>query len=411
MIHQILVVPFLLVVLFCPAQNKELPDGQWRAVLERADGHDIVFNFQVTDSLGKKILYVRNAGERLLVDDITRPTDSIIIRLPFFESQIHAVLKDGKELDGVYQKRLADGYQFMPLRAYLGQDFRFPVRQSVIPINVTGRWAVMFQNDSTHDSTVAVGEFVQRGNHVTGTFLLPTGDYRYLEGIADGDSLKLSCFDGGHAYLFIARADSAGNLEGWRFSGPDFKERWLGEKNEQAKLPDEFSLTKMKTGKSRFRFSFPDINGKIISIQGNRYKNKVVILQLMGSWCPNCMDETAVLSQLYDASKNKGVDVIALAYERSTNFARSQKSLRSFQKRFNLQYELLITGVSVDDSLRTEKTLPQLQNIEGFPTTIFIGKDGRVGKIHTGFNGPGTGAHFDLQKKEFYGIVDELLAR
>ena|ERR1700689_4799103 len=123
------------------------------------------------------------------------------------------------------------------------------------------------------------------------------------------------------------------------------------------------------------------------------------------------MDETALLTNIYNEYKNKGVEVIGLAYERSTDFARSQKSLRSFQKRFNVHYEILITGVSVNDSLRSEKTLPQLQTIEGFPTTIFIGKDGNVAKIHTGFNGPGTGEHYDEQKKEFYGIVNALLAK
>ncbi|HSZ85130.1 MAG TPA: hypothetical protein VK787_03820, partial [Puia sp.] len=120
---------------------------------------------------------------------------------------------------------------------------------------------------------------------------------------------------------------------------------------------------------------------------------------------------TGLLTGLYDEYKNKGVEVIGLAYERSTDFARSQKSLRSFQKRFNVHYEILITGVSVNDSLRAQKTLPQLKDIVGFPTTIFIGKNGNVEKIHTGFNGPGTGEHYDEQKKEFYGIVDELLAK
>jgi thiol-disulfide isomerase/thioredoxin len=409
MTKKILIIPFLFSTLFIFAQTKNLQNGEWRAVLERADGNNIIFNFLVKDSAGKKILYIKNANERLLVDDIKLVGDSIIIKLPFFETQLHVVQKNN-ELIGVYTKRLVDDYQIMPLHAYYKQDVRFPVLQNATSINVAGRWAANFWSDNSKDTTPTVGEFVQHGNNVTGTFLDPTGDYRYLQGVVDGDSLKLSTFDGGHAYLFTAKIFDD-KMYGLHFSGPTFKNNWIAKRDENAKLPDEYTLTKMRPGESKLNFTFKDIDGKTVSLKDNRYRNKVVLIQIMGSWCPNCMDETALLTKLYDEYKNKGVEVIGLAYERSTDFARSQKSLRSFQKRFNVHYEILITGVSVNDSLRAQKTLPQLVDIVGFPTTIFIGKNGNVEKIHTGFNGPGTGEHYDEQKKEFYGIVDELLAK
>jgi hypothetical protein len=104
------------------------------------------------------------------------------------------------------------------------------------------------------------------------------------------------------------------------------------------------------------------------------------------------------------------VEIVSLAYERSTDFARSQNSLRTFQQRFNVQYPMLITGVAVGDPQRSQKTLPQLESIVNFPTTIFVGKDGHIVKIHTGFSGPGTGEHYEDQKKEFYDTVNGLLA-
>ncbi len=410
MAKQFLIILFLFSGLFISAQNKNLQNGEWRAVLKRADGNDIAFNFEIKDSIGKKILYIKNAAERLLVDDIKLVGDSFIIKLPFFESQLHVVAQNNNELNGVYMKRLVDNYQVMPLHAYYKQDFRFPILQNNLAINITGRWAAIFWSDNSKDSTADVGEFVQNGNNVTGTFLDPTGDLRFLQGVVDGDSLKLSAFDGGHAYLFTAKIEND-KMYGAHFSGPTFKNNWIAKRDENAKLQDEFSITKMKPGKTKLSFSFRDIDGKIVSVKDNRYKNKVVLIQIMGSWCPNCMDETAFLTKLYDEYKNKGLEVIGLAYERSTDFARSQKSLRSFQKRFNVHYKILITGVSVNDSLRTQKTLPQLEDIVGFPTTIFIDKKGEVAKIHTGFNGPGTGEHYAEQKKEFYGIVNELLSR
>jgi hypothetical protein len=104
------------------------------------------------------------------------------------------------------------------------------------------------------------------------------------------------------------------------------------------------------------------------------------------------------------------VEIVALAYERSTDFARSQNSLRTFQQRFQVKYPMLITGVAVGDPQRAEKTLPQLERIVNFPTTIFVGKTGQIEKIHTGFSGPGTGEHYEEQKQEIYTIVNDLLA-
>ena len=122
-------------------------------------------------------------------------------------------------------------------------------------------------------------------------------------------------------------------------------------------------------------FVFSDIDGNKVSINDVRFRNKVVIIQIMGSWCPNCLDETKFLSDYYDKNGSRGVEIVSLAYEYSTDFQRSQKSVRKFQQLFNVKYPMLITGVAVGDSLRTEKTLPQLTPIKAFPTTIFLGKD------------------------------------
>ena len=153
-----------------------------------------------------------------------------------------------------------------------------------------------------------------------------------------------------------------------------------------------------------------DLDGKPVSINDDRYKNKVVVVQLMGSWCPNCMDETAFLSEFYLKNKNRGVEIISLAYEYSTDLERSKKTLKKFQQVFSIQYPMLITGVSVSDSMRTEKTLPQLTPIKMFPSSIIIDKKGKVRKIDTDFNGPGTGDHYLAYKQKFEATIENLLA-
>ena len=396
----------VLTVVAAPAPD--FRNGQWRAILERKDGHDIVFNFEVKDSGGRQVLYIRNAGERLLVDDVRREGDSVLIRLPFYESQLRARVTPEGNLEGVWLRHLVSDWQMIPFKAYYGEGYRFSGGEPGAGVSVSGRWAAVFRAPAGNDTTFRVGEFEQRGSKVTGTFLDAGGDLRYLEGVVAGDSMKISCFDGTHAYFFTARING-NTMTGMQYSGPTAYESWTAVKDEQAKLEDQFAITKWNKDK-RFGFTFRDLDGKEVSLSDPRFSGKVVLVQIMGSWCPNCMDETRFLSGFYDQYRGKGVEVVALAYERSTDFARSVNSVRTFQQRFHVQYPMLITGVAVGDPKRTEKTLPQLDAIVDFPTTIFVGKDGKIAKIHTGFSGPGTGAHYEDQQREFHTIVNELLA-
>jgi len=122
------------------------------------------------------------------------------------------------------------------------------------------------------------------------------------------------------------------------------------------------------------------------------------------------MDETAFLSDYYNKNKHRGIEIVSLAYEYSTDRERSVKTLRKFQQRFNVQYPMLITGVAINDSMRTEKTLPELTPIKFFPSSAILDKQGKVRKLDTGFNGPATGDHYVQYKKEFEETVNKLLS-
>jgi peroxiredoxin len=193
------------------------------------------------------------------------------------------------------------------------------------------------------------------------------------------------------------------------YSGLSIHETWTAVKNQSAKLPDEFSYSHVKEGESKLNFTFPDTKGNKVSISDPYYRGKVVIVQILGSWCPNCMDETAFLSDYYQQNKQKGLEIIGLAYERTDNFNESKKALEPFQNRFQVKYPFLITGVTPSDPEKTEKTLPQIDHINAFPTTLFIDKKGIIRKIHTGFDGPGTGKYYEEFKEEFEKLVTRLL--
>ena len=386
----------------------------WKAAIHRPDGNDIVFNFMFFASQQKgsaqkqkNTLYVMNATERLRVDSVEFRNDSVFIKMPVFESSFKAKIENQK-WNGVWIKGTAGQDQVLPFTAEAGKQ-RFTVDEGNAKQNITGRWAVTFATDKSKEEA-SIAEFKQAGNKLTGTFLTPTGDYRYQEGIVTGNHLKLSGFDGGHAYLFTADIINNKTItNGIFFSGGKYKEGWSAVKDANAKVHTDVAAMFLKPGEEKLNFHFPDLNGKEVSINDERFKNKVVIVQLLGSWCPNCMDETNFLSDYYNKNKQREIEVVALAYEYSTDFQRSVKSLTKFKERFNVQYPMLITGVTVNDTLRTEKTLPQVTPIKVFPSTIVIDKKGKVRKFDTGFFGPGTGQHYEDYKKEFYATIDKLL--
>ncbi|HEY4966199.1 MAG TPA: TlpA disulfide reductase family protein [Puia sp.] len=390
------------------ADNINISLGLWRGEILRSDGHSIVFIFQTREVSGKIVIHVINGTERLLVDNIRQVGDSLFIDMPFFDSHFSLRIVDEKTLEGNWIKISGARKTVVPFRAIFNQANRFP-NPKAPAFDVSGRWSAHFRGEN--DSTEAIGEFRQMGNQVSGTFLTSTGDYRFLEGVVDGDTLRLSTFDGGHAYSFVSRILDTARMQGFYYSGATSVETWVAEKDAGAKLPDEFSVTGLKDSSvARLHFTFPDLNGKPVSLSDPVFKNKVVIVQILGSWCPNCMDETRFLSPWYLQNKSRGVEIVGLAYERTTSFADAKRLLQPFITRFHVTYPILATGVVTGDSLRTEKTLPEIREIVGFPTTIFIDKKGMVRKIHTGFNGPGTGAHYDMFKKEFNEIVNALLA-
>ena len=392
----------------CVAKAPALRDGAYQFNLQRADGKNIVFNTRVTDSLGKKILYVINGSEKIVADSIVFKNDSVYIELPFFESGFQAKVKDNGDLEGSWIKSYGTRIQTMPFTATYNITERFPTTDKPAQ-DVSGRWSVNFLGRD-NDTTLSVGEFVQNGSQLTGTFLLSSGDYRFLEGVVSGDSLYLSAFDGAHALLFTAKIDDANHISGGKlFSGKQGTQTWTGERNANAKLPEAASTIQVKPNAGKLNFKFRDTEGKYVSITDDRYKNKVVVIQILGSWCPNCLDETRFLTSNYKKYNDKGVEFLGIAYERTADFETSQKALAPFVKKLEIPYPVLIADVALSDSLRTEKTLPQIEKINAFPTTIFVGKNGEISKIHSGFDGPATGVHYDMYRKSFDETINEML--
>jgi thiol-disulfide isomerase/thioredoxin len=382
-----------------------LKTGMWRATIE-IQGQQLPFNFELTkDDEGGYDIYLRNADERLLLDEVNVTRDSINIGLHIFDANIKASIK-GDTLKGEFIKNYEKDFN-IPFTAVYGQSFRFErVKDQKDVPDFTGKYAVTFTHE--FDTTKAVGIFKQQGDSVTGTFLTPTGDYRYLQGNVVNGLMQLSTFDGNHAYIFRATKKEDGSLTGEFISGKNHMEFWEGIKDENASLPDPESLTYLKPGYERIEFKFPDVNGNPVTLNDEKYKNKVVILQMFGTWCPNCMDETMFLSPWYNENKKRGVEIIGLAYERKPDFDYASGRVKKMIDKLKVSYDFVIAGTN--DKTQAAETLPMLNKVVAFPTTIFIGKDGKVKKIHTGFSGPGTGFYYEQGIQKFNETVNELLS-
>ena len=405
MMHRFILVFVILCFFSCKDKPKNkiennLKEGVYRAELQINDSVILPFNFKVIDATHLQIF---NAEEIIDVDEITYKGDSVFIKAPVFEGYLVARLFDNK-LTGSFIKPTLN--RVVPFTAEK-KVTRFTVSKKAIS-TISGNWEVVFSPNKIKEKYIAKGVFTQTGNKVTGTFLTTTGDYRYLEGVVDGNIMKLSTFDGAHAFLFTANVTDS-TMVGAFYSGNHWKEPFVAKRNEAFELPDANDLTFLKEGYDKVTFRFPDAEGNLTSLEDERFKHKVVLVQIMGTWCPNCLDESKYYADFYKANKDKDLEIVALAFEYVKTEEAAFKNIQRLKERIGIDYPILLAQTGTSSKSKAQEKLPMLNHVLSYPTTIFIDKTGTVRKIHTGFNGPATGEKFTAFKKEFEVFVGALL--
>lgn len=388
--------------------GRDIPAGLWQGHLQLNDTTDLPFRFEVRYE-GIYSIVFHNVDERIVTNEIRIAGDSVFIQMPVFDSEFKIILTKEDAMKGVWINHMRKSQNVIPFEAKLGKNSALGgayIKQLHL---ADLKWEATF-SPGTKDESKAIGLFKQNGVDVTGTFLTETGDYRFLEGGQYGfNKVYLSCFDGSHAFLFtfdVLEGDSLKN--GHFYSGAHHHETWVAKRNEKFELRNPDSLTNLKPGFSKVDFSFKNIEGKQVSLRDEKYKGKVTIVQLMGTWCPNCMDETKFLAPFYDKYNKKGLEVIGLAFERTDDFNKAVNNLQRSKSKFNVNYDLLVTMKTGKD--QASEALPMLNAVMAFPTTIYIDKKGVVRKIYTGFNGPATGPAYTKFVEDTTRFVEKLLA-
>lgn len=385
------------------SENYILEQGFWKGELAIDSLRKIPFVFEVV----KDSIFFINAKEYIGAE-LNEVGNELIIKMPIFDSEFQLVVNGTKAVGGVwFNHAVGENYKMPFFASYSGRTpARFQKKQDnqVAKNILAGKWETTF-NPNSEKLYKSVGLFEEEGDVVAGTFLTETGDYRFLDGVMGTDSLFLSSFDGSHAFLFEA-ALKDDSLYGTFYSGNDHKSNWVAIKNEDFELSNPDSLTRLNIGVD-LAFELPSLTEEPIIYPGERYSDKVVIIQVMGSWCPNCMDETQLFTDMYDYYNEKGLEVIAIAFEKAEGLIAKKERVAVLKDYFNATYDFAIGGNA--SKVEAQKVLPALDKILSFPTAIFIDKKGRVRKVHTGFYGPGTGSYYLNYVKSTKGFIEKLL--
>ena len=385
-----------------------LLSGQWDATVDIGQA-EIPFRFEMAEQ-GTELKGFFFEGDKKIASTSASYADG---RLQFEYEYLDATLTatfDGETLDGAYHYHRKNGKKY-PFHAQ--RHIRAAVRQSPqtqIP-QVTGDWEMKLvgeDHNPTKDPRTALSWKLylrQTASDVTGSILRVDGDTGTLTGSWQGDSLVLSHFAGERPVLLEATLRPDGTLD-ILFNK---RNKYLAARTSDAQAkgipepPDPAKFTSVTERDEPFHFSFPDANGTIVSDADARFKNKVVILAIGGTWCPNCRDEAPFLVNLYRRFHADGLEIVGLNFEASGDFAEDKPRLDSFVHEFSIPYPVLYAGAipNVTDKL------PRIANFDSYPTTIYLGRDGRVASVRAGFAGPATGtAHLALQIE-----VDQLVQR
>ena len=396
-------------------------EGVWRGEFS-VDGEPIPFNFEVKGQDAKDARFTLLNGSRRDNFVVQRLSDdSFSVPMNTYDAALVFTVVDDKTLRGEYRDLVPSrqGARNLAFTAEHGKSWRFiePGKDVAAEVDLNGKWALrqsdqarLRDNNSNErdNRRNQVGVFNQNGNELTGVIMTAVGDTRELQGTVQGNRFVLSHFSGPSPRLIKGTIDEDGNIQGVNGSGIYNVVRFEGRKDANAELADPYQLTFLKDGQNSINFSFPDLEGRQVSLTDDKYKGKVVIVEVIGTWCPNCTDQTYFLSPWFKQNRHRGVEAVAVAFEQEDSFEYFQKVLGKFKQYFDVQYDIVFGGIA-DKKVATER-LQGLNYMAAFPTTLIIDRKGEVREIYTGYTGTVTGEYYEQYVAKFNALMDELLA-
>ena len=395
----------VLMVLGLSVQGQAVSTGDWQGNIHYTNV-TVPFNLRVSVSSktgGITVTFI-NGSEELKIMNTETVGDSISIPMHAFDATIKARFR-ANTMTGKWIKHYKTDSS-VPFTAILGQK-RFTVLDTKKAAKVAPKWNVNFVPDYGLPYP-GVGLFEQSGNKVTGTVATEVGDFRFLDGIVDGDSLKLSSFDGAHAFLML------GKKQGNKWTGSfimdnKYAERWEAFADANASLEDPFvEIFSVDESKQRPFFDILSSGSGFNSIDPSQYDDKVLIIQLLGTWCPNSLDETNYLVDWYAQNKAKEIEVLAVFFEMNYSKEYALRRISEYTQENTIPYQTTLGGAA--NKGQAALAFPFVNKLDAFPTLMILDKSGKVRYMHRYFEGPATGALYKDFDKHFNRIINDLLA-
>lgn len=400
----------LILVSTACARKTTDPVGVWRGTIKNNSGETVAFTLEVKRDGDKLVGELVNGDERTASTSGSFENGTLTLRYDFYDAGLVATI-DGDHLQGSFERQWQKQRLKRELHAMRNATAKPASEKS--GQDISGEWLMAVGEEPKLSYWRAA--FHQQGVEVSGTIIPVSGDWGQMTGEFENGELRLNRFDGINCRVFRAKLTPEGKLEGVADFGLfDPVRKVVAERITEvnkaivANLPDPMNHTRMSNPAEPLRFSFPDLNGKLVSNTDELFKNKVVAVSITGSWCPNCHEEAPFLQEMFDRYGGEGFQPVALAFEYSGDAARDLEQVKIFAKRLGLKYPVLLAGSTEEGQI--QQKLPQLVGFGAYPTTIFIGRNGLVKRIHAGFEGRATGERFTHLKAELETVIKELLA-
>jgi thiol-disulfide isomerase/thioredoxin len=380
-----------------PARAQSL-NGLWDATVIVNDV-EIPFRLELGGSGSAAKGSFFNGDEKVTSTTGSFENGALVLSFDEYETKIEATLKDGR-LEGQYSRSTRGA-------PYPFQAKRFTpttVDAANVP-SIAGLWNVQVKSSKGESAWQLIVR--QSGGEVSAAILRVDGDTGALTGTFANGKFVLSHFSGARPLRLELTPQADGTLA--VVQNKDNPLTALRSEVARAKgLPepsDPSRFTSVKDPTEPLRFSFPDLNGKIVSNTDDRFRGKVVIVSISGSWCPNCHDEAPFLAELYRKYRGQGLEIVSLSFEEAAQL-KNPTRLRAFNKRYGIEYTVLLPG----EPKELADKVPQAVNLSSFPTTFLLGRDGRVRGVHAGFPGAASGKFHQQAKDETTADVERLLA-
>lgn len=396
-----------------PNSYSELPPGPWRVFLKITepdqlensiaeteqkitDYFELPFNMEVEYLDSKMEVYLRNGEEKIRINEVhygrdkATAKDTILMEMSEFDTYFEGFYEENT-MEGYWVVNYKEKYK-IPFVATYGESHRFLKTKKETNHNLNGNWKMMFEYDNA-DAYPALAEFKQEGNDLTGTIRTETGDYRYLAGNVFEDKMRLSVFDGAHAFLFSGSID-VDTIYGEFRSGKHYKSKWYATRDNDFALTDPYEMTKA-IDNDEINFQFSDTKGKTHSLLDQGNENKIKLINIMGTWCPNCKDEINYLKEIKKEYSSAPISIYTIAFERYKDPQKVNKILNTYKQALDFDWPLLYGGYA--NKKETGSKFPFLDKIYSYPTLLVVDKKNKIRYIHTGFNGPATSKYKDFK--------------